>query len=200
MHIQEILQLHTWTQEDFPTDISELSILNPWGFSLSLSSLPLQSPPKAMASSPYAWIHLPPFNFHKVNFDGTSKRNPGNSGYGAVIRKKTCQIQFLIAENMGYDTNNSMEIWGLIKGIQMDLNHNLTHLIIEGDSKVIIELATKIINGKDKEKITPRWCLLGPLNSLKALLRPSLTLTTSHIRQSANKVVDKLANADVDST
>jgi ribonuclease HI len=142
----------------------------------------------------------PPFDFHKVNFDGASKGNPGNSRYGAVIRKKTCQIQFLIAENMGYDTNNSTEIWGLIKGIQMDLDHNLTRLIIEGDSKVIIVLATKIINGKDKEKITPRWCLLGPLNSLKVLLRPSLTLTTSHIRRSANKVADKLANADVDST
>jgi hypothetical protein len=82
----------------------------------------------------------------------------------------------------------------------MALDHNLTHLIIEGDSRVIIELATKIINGKDQEKITPNWRLLGPLNSLKALLRPSLTLTTSHIRRSANKVADILANAGVDST
>jgi hypothetical protein len=98
---------------------------------------------------------------------------------------------------MGFDTNNSTEIWGLIKGVQMALDHNLTRLIIEGDSKVIIDLATKIINGKDPEKITPSWCLLGPLNSLKALLRPSLTLTTSHIRRSTNKVADRLANANL---
>jgi ribonuclease HI len=96
-------------------------------------------------------------------------------------------------ENMGYDTNNSAEIWGLIKGIQMEIDHNLTRLIIEGDSRVIIELATKVINGKDPEKITPSWRLLGPLNSLKYLLKPSLTLTTSHIRRSANKVVEQIS-------
>jgi ribonuclease HI len=109
------------------------------------------------------------------------------------------QMQFLIAENLGYDTNNLVEIWGLIKRIQMDLDHNLTCLIIEGDSKVIIESDTKIINGKELEKITPSRCLLGPLNSLKALLRPSLTLTTSHIRKNENKVVERLTNASVDS-
>jgi ribonuclease HI len=110
------------------------------------------------------------------------------------------QIHSLIAENMGFDTNNSTEIWGLIKGVQMALDHNLTCLIIEGDSKVIIDLATKILNGRDPEKITPSWCLLGPLHSFQSLLRPSLTLTTSHIRRSANKVEDRLANAGVDST
>jgi ribonuclease HI len=103
-------------------------------------------------------------------------------------------------ENMGYETNNSTEISDLIKGIQMEIDNNLTRLTIEGDSRVIIELATKVINGKNPEKITPSWRLLGPLNSLKYLLKPSLTFTTSHISRSANKVANKLANAGVDST
>jgi len=60
-----------------------------------------------------------------------------------------------MAENMWYDTNNLAEIWGLIKGIEMALDHNLTRLIIEGDSRVILQLATKFINGKDSEKISP---------------------------------------------
>jgi hypothetical protein len=47
---------------------------------------------------------------------------------------------------------------------------NMNYLIIEGDSKIIISLESKIINGNDPEKITPRWCLMGPLNNLQALL------------------------------
>ena len=152
-----------------------------------------------MTSSPSAWLP-PPSKFHKVNFNGASKGNPGNSGYGAVIRDNTGQIQFLMEENMGYETNNSAEIWDLIKGIQMEIDNNLTRLTIEGYSRVIIELATKVINGKDPKKITPSWRLLGPLNSLKYLLKPSLTFTTSHISRSENKVANRLANAGVDST
>jgi len=81
----------------------------------------------------------------------------------------------------------------------MALDQNLTCLIIEGDSKIIIDLATKILNGRDLDKITPSWRLLGPLFSFQALLRPSLTLTPSHIQGSENKVADSLANAGVDS-
>jgi hypothetical protein len=88
----------------------------------------------------------------------------------------------------------------MIRGVQLALDHNLTCLIIEGDSKVIIELASKIINGRNPEKITPSWRLLGPLYSFQAILRPSLTIITSHVKRDANKVADKLANAGVDLT
>jgi len=64
----------------------------------------------------------------------------------------------------------------------MDLDKNLTCLIIEGDSKVIINLVTKILNGKDLGKITPSWCLLAPLYSFQALIRPALSMTHSHIQ------------------
>jgi hypothetical protein len=79
----------------------------------------------------------------------------------------------------------------------MEIDHNLSRLIIEGESRVIIDLATKIIIGRDPDKITPSWHLLGPLNNLKSLLKPFLTLITSHIRRESNKVVDKLANEGV---
>jgi ribonuclease HI len=72
-----------------------------------------------------------------------------------VIRNILGQIQSLIAENLGCDTNNSAEIWGLIRGVQMALDQNLTCLIIEGDSKIIIDLATKILNGRDPGKSLP---------------------------------------------
>jgi hypothetical protein len=81
----------------------------------------------------------------------------------------------------------------------MDLDQNLTSLIIEGDSKIIIDLATKILNGRDPKKITPNWGLLSPLYNIQALFRPSLTLTPSHIQRSENKLAERLVNAGVDS-
>jgi ribonuclease HI len=164
---------------------------------LSPSTPSPQPPLTASTFSPSVWSPPPP-RFHKINFDGTSKGNPGLSGAGAVIRNNKGQIHSITTENLGFDTNNSTEIWGLIKGVQLALDHNLTCLIIEGDSKVIIELASKILNGRNLEKITPSWRLLGPLHSFQSLLRPSLTITTSHIRHDANKVADRLANVGVD--
>jgi hypothetical protein len=70
----------------------------------------------------------------------------------------------------------------------------MTHLIREGNSKIVIQFAAKIINGNDPEKITPSWHLLGPLNDFQSLLLPSLTLITSHIRREANQVTENMAN------
>jgi hypothetical protein len=88
----------------------------------------------------------------------------------------------------------------LIRGVQLALDHNLTYLVIKGDSKVIIEPASKILNGRSLERITPGWHLLGPLHSFQSLLKPSLTIITSHMRRDANRVADRLANARVDLT
>jgi ribonuclease HI len=74
-----------------------------------------------------------------------------------VIRDSTGKIKHLRVGFLGHDTNKSTELWGLIKGIQLASDLNLQPLIIEGDSKVIISLATKIIHGSDPEKITPSW-------------------------------------------
>jgi hypothetical protein len=81
----------------------------------------------------------------------------------------------------------------------MALDQNLTYLIIEGYSKIIIDVAKKSLNRRDLGEITPSWCLLGPLYNFQALLRPSLTLTPSHIQRSEKKFADMLANAGVDS-
>ena len=64
---------------------------------------------------------------------------------------------------------------------------------------MIISLATKIINGLDPAKVSPSQCVISPLETLRTLLHPSLTLIPSHVQREANKVVDKLANQGVSS-
>jgi ribonuclease HI len=59
--------------------------------------------------SPSIWSPPPP-RFYKINFDGTSKGNSGPSGSGAVIRDNHGRIHNITAENLGFDTNNSVKI------------------------------------------------------------------------------------------
>ena len=90
-----------------------------------------------------------------MNFDGDSKGNPNPVGFGVVLQDCTRQIKYILARHLVYDSNNFAELMGLIRGIQLASNLNLNHLIIEGDSRVIISLATKIINGTDPAKVSP---------------------------------------------
>jgi len=74
---------------------------------------------------------------------------------------------------------------------------DLTQLVIEGDSQIIISLATKILNGFVLERVSPSWRLLSSLEVIHSLLCHNLTQIPSHIRREANEIADKLANEGV---
>jgi len=67
-------------------------------------------------------------------------------------------------------------------------------LIVEGDSKIIISLFTKILHGSKIANISPSWCLLNTLDILKSMLHSNLVLIPSHVCREEKKVVDKLQN------
>jgi ribonuclease HI len=70
---------------------------------------------------------------------------------------------------------------------------------IEGDSQVIIQLISKILNGKPLGRISPSWRLAGLLEDFGEFIHPNLILIPSHIKRDANKVADYLANSGIDS-
>jgi ribonuclease HI len=108
--------------------------------------------------------------YHKMNFDGASKGNPGPTGYGAVIRNNKGEILHIVAGNIGYNTNNAGELWGLLRGLQVDKDHELFPIIVEGDSQIVIHLLSRLMNGADPEKISPSWRLMNGLLRIKSLL------------------------------
>jgi ribonuclease HI len=79
-------------------------------------------------------LEAPQVGYHKINFDGASKGNPGPTGYGAVIRNSKGDILHLSAGNLGHNTNNVMEIWGFLKGLQAAKEHGINLLIAEDDA------------------------------------------------------------------
>lgn len=68
---------------------------------------------------------------------------------------------------------------------------------MEGDSKLIMDVLARLLNGSKPAKISPSWRLLNNLEFLNSLLVPNLVLIMSHIWQDANKLANKLANEGV---
>jgi ribonuclease HI len=147
--------------------------------------------------SPISWSPPPP-GFLKLNFDGASRGNPGPAGLGAVLRNHWGKITHLIAGFLGENTNNVVELSSLVKCLQMAAQNQHSRLIFEGDSQVIIQLATRILNGQPPWKTSPSWRLLGLLEDFKDCINPHIILIPSLVRREANKVADHLANKGID--
>jgi ribonuclease HI len=72
--------------------------------------------------------------FFKLNFYGTSKGNTRPTGFGAVIRDINGRIIHILEGSLGFASNNSFELCGLIHGIQLASSLGLNQFIMEGDS------------------------------------------------------------------
>jgi ribonuclease HI len=120
-------------------------------------------------------------------FDGCCKGNPGPAGCGAVIYKKNVEIwcnSFYIGDK---ETNNISEYTGLIIGLKGAINLNIKHLIVKGDSELVI----KQINGLYKIK-SPN--LIKLYNDVKQLQRQFNTISFIHVYRNENSRADKLSN------
>ena len=131
-----------------------------------------------------------PKNIYKMNFDGCSKGNPGIAGAGAVI---TCNGEeiwsnyFFVGEKI---TNNHAEYAGLILGIQQAHHLNIQHLLVEGDSLLVIN-QMKGIYKCDSPNIIELYI------TAKELSVYFDNITFNHIMRSNNKRADELANMSI---
>jgi ribonuclease HI len=81
----------------------------------------------------------------------------GPAGFRVVLRNNQGNIMLITADSIGHNTNNAIELWGLMKGLQLAQEYGYHKLIIEGDSQIILSLFAKILNGVDPDKISPCW-------------------------------------------
>jgi ribonuclease HI len=100
--------------------------------------------------------------------------------------------------DIGHNTNNTAEIWGLFCGLQAAIKKEIFTIIAEGDSQFVINLLSHLLNGEDPEKISPSWRLMNGLLKIKSTLQPQWVILPSHIRRTTNQVVDLLENFGVE--
>lgn len=147
-------------------------------------------------SSPNCWL-IPPEGWLKLNFDGASKGNLGPTGFGGVIHNLQGIILWAYWGQLGWDINNVAELEGMIHGLMLLEHHAMSPTIIEGDSKIIIDMARKLQTGNQVGHVTKTWWLEFRVERLTGLLRRLPNCSLSHVRRKVNGMVDLLANKGV---
>ena len=82
-----------------------------------------------------------------VYFDGSCRGNPGPAGYGVVLHLE--DQEFTAKDSIGEATNNRAEYRGLIAGLELARQNDVDHLIVRGDSELIINQMTGRYNVND---------------------------------------------------
>jgi ribonuclease HI len=194
-NISEMLKPKYWIVEDLTCDPEERLILLKWDLCLGPDLDPPPSHPPLVKSLD-KWMHSP-HRFFKLNFDGDSKGNPRPTGFGVVIWDDQGLVQHILSDNLSHKSNNAIELWVLICGIQVASQIGIQQLIVEGDSHIILALFSKLIIGSEPAKISASWRLLINLNFLQSLLLSNLVLVPFHVRWETNNIADKLTNEGV---
>ncbi|MFI5953433.1 bifunctional RNase H/acid phosphatase [Cryptosporangium sp. NPDC051539] len=127
-----------------------------------------------------------------VEADGGSRGNPGNAGYGAVVRDaETGAVLAERAAGLGIATNNVAEYSGLIAGLEAAQSLGARRVDVRMDSKLVIEQSA----GRWQVKQPHLRPLAGRINEL---IRSFDAVTLTWIPRAENKAADALANAAMD--
>ncbi|KAL2484557.1 RNase H family protein [Abeliophyllum distichum] len=126
-----------------------------------------------------------------LEFDGSSKGNPGQSGAGAVLRSDdglwTCRLR----EGLGVATTSVAEYRGIILGLKYALGKGFTSIRVRGDSKLVCMQ----IQGLWKVKNQNIASLYEETTKLKDRF---LSFQIVHILRDLNSEADAQANLAVD--
>ncbi|KAL0404122.1 UNVERIFIED_CONTAM: putative ribonuclease H protein [Sesamum radiatum] len=141
--------------------------------------------PKTTPQSPKVirWRY-PIEGWWKLNTNGASKANPGCAEAGGIIRD--CHGRFILrfADGLGVQTNTYAELYAIVRGLQLAKNAKCSHLEVESDSKV----ALQIIHNSAGD-----WKVQHLLTRLRSLRR-DMNVIFSHVYQEGNQPADFLAN------
>ena len=85
------------------------------------------------------WLS-PPDGWFTLNFDGAAKGNPGNAGVGGLIQDSLGRWVQGYYIGLGITTSVNAELRGLLEGLKLASQLNITQLIIELDALVVISL------------------------------------------------------------
>lgn len=82
--------------------------------------------------------HPPLYGWIKINADGCSLGNPGQSGCGVVFRNHNSLVVGCLAQSIGIDNSVSAEFWGAIFAFKIARTRGMTRICFECDSMHVI--------------------------------------------------------------
>lgn len=124
-------------------------------------------------------------------FDGSSKRNPGRGGAGAVLytqtdtnRSEMFALSHFVGENV---TNNFAEYTGLVIGLTECLKRGVKQLCVKGDSLLVIQQMRGVYKVKSEN-------LKGVYTQAKDLASQFEAIEFIHVYREENMRADELSN------
>ncbi|XP_040992478.1 14.7 kDa ribonuclease H-like protein [Juglans microcarpa x Juglans regia] len=127
---------------------------------------------------------LPEKGRFKLNVDGGSCGNPGESGWGGIIQNHKGLVEAGFAHSYGQATNTVAKCRALLDGLQLCKQLGLRDILVESDSTVIVGwLASRIC----------RYWFLWDFWEEDRELGSELHVQFHHIFREANMVADFLA-------
>lgn len=121
-----------------------------------------------------------------LEFDGSSKGNPGDGGYGFVL--VTEGNEFTDSGYIGSNiTNNVAEYTALVRGLERAQKESIGELSVNGDSELIIKQMTGEYGVHD-DKLIPLYQRASNIAS------EFETIEFTHMSRENNKKADDLAS------
>ena len=126
----------------------------------------------------------------KLFFDGVSKGNPGRAGGGGVIFEPRGNKESKYFWNIGYDSNNMAEAYGLWQGLNQLKVIGAKEVMVFGDSRIIIQE----LNGGSRGKNERIARLIKRIRSKANTFRK---IKFFHVLRNLNVLADSAANKSI---
>ncbi|KAI6685862.1 hypothetical protein NL676_031775 [Syzygium grande] len=122
-----------------------------------------------------------------LEFDGSSKGNPGTAGAGAVLRADDGSVICVLREGVGTATNNVAEYRAVILGLRYALEKGYRSIRVRGDSKLVCMQVQGLWKVKHKK-------MSELFQEVRRLKENFLSFEISHVLRGLNSEADAQAN------
>eukprot|EP00253_Pinus_taeda_P033811 PITA_33811 len=191
--IRETILVSKWADDDWKANPEEQEILNKLNLKPEMVHFKGSTSQDMRSQSPEEFSY-PSDHFVKLNFDGASKGNPGDAGFGGIFRDSNRRVRWIFADWGGQMTNNEAEFWALHQGLQIAVRNGYSKLEITGDSQLVVDILRRLNNGQGWEKVAKSWRTAGIVKEIAELLKRIDYKIISHVRRKGNQAADWLAN------
>ena len=123
--------------------------------------------------------------------DGVARGNPGDGGFGVIIKGRDGNLLEEIGGYLGVTTNNFAEYSGLVAALRASLKYQAAHIEIYSDSQLVV----RQLNGLYRVKSESLLPLHKEARRLMSLME---NVAVYYIPREKNKEADALANKAVD--
>jgi len=123
--------------------------------------------------------------------DGAARGNPGEGGFGVIIKDPDGNIMEGIGGYLGITTNNYAEYSALIAALKSSMKYNPDRIEIYSDSQLLVRQLNGLYRVKSKS-------LLPLYNEARDLISSIGNVIIFYIPREKNREADALANKAVD--